>query len=160
MNRKIFLTALWICALLVGIVSPAPAQSLADIAAVTPWEGTVGAQATITGTGFGEKRGEVLLGTEKCKLLVWSDTEITFLVDKPQPYGKYTLTVLLHADKQPTEPLTIYPFIIQRPQITVSDPPAVLVPDGELLTIEGSSLAIRKATCAWPTWKAGPAGPG
>ena len=56
MNRKIFLTALWICALLVGIVSPAPAQSLADIAAVTPWEGTMGTQATITGTGFGEKQ--------------------------------------------------------------------------------------------------------
>ena len=144
MNRKIFLTALWICALLVVIVSPAPAQSLADIAAVTPWEGTMGAQATITGTGFGEKQGEVLLGMEKCKLLAWSDTEITFLVDKPQPHGNYTLTVLLHGDKQPAEPLTISPFVMQSPQITVTDPPTVLVPDGELLTIEGKFFGDKK----------------
>ena len=64
MNRKVFLTALWICALLVVIVSPAAAQCL-RISPGDPLGETMGAQATITGTGFGEKQGEVLLGMEK-----------------------------------------------------------------------------------------------
>jgi hypothetical protein len=77
------LTAVWVSILLLSLVSPAQAQ--AAISGVNPQEGTVGTQVTLSGSGFGCKDGEVLLGAEKCKVLAWSDTEILCQAYKPQP---------------------------------------------------------------------------
>lgn len=140
MNRRMLLTALWIGVLLVGLVSPAQAQ--ATISGVSPAEGTVGTQVTITGSGFGQKHGEVLLGTEKCRVLAWSDTEITFLVDKPQRPDEYAITVLLQGDKKPAEPLTFEAFALRRPRID----PEGLLHDGATATIVGAFFGDKKGT--------------
>jgi hypothetical protein len=142
MNRRILVTALWIGVLLVGLVSPAQAQ--AGISGVNPQEGTVGTQVTITGSGFGEKHGEVLLGEEKCKVLAWSDTEITFMVDKPQSPGTYPVTVLLQGDKKPAEPLTFEAFAMRRPRIAPGD--MGLIRDGNTVTTLGQFFGDKKGT--------------
>jgi hypothetical protein len=133
---------LWIGVLLVGLVSPVQAQ--AGISGVNPVEGTVGTVATITGSGFGEKHGEVLLGTEKSKVLAWSDSEITFMVDKPQQPDEYAITVLLQGDKKPAEPLTFEAFAMRRPRIAPGD--AGLIRDGNTVTILGQFFGDKKDT--------------
>jgi hypothetical protein len=140
MNKSILVTALWIGVLLLGLVSPAQAQ--ATISGVNPAEGTVGSQVTITGSGFGEKHGEVLLGEEKSKVLAWSDTEITFLVDKPQHPDEYAITVLLQGDKKPAEPLMFSGFAIRRPRIVPGD--MSLIRDGNTVTILGQFFGDKK----------------
>ena len=46
----------------------------ADITAVLPAAGgTVGSEITLMGSGFGDKRGKVQLGTEACKIFSWSE---------------------------------------------------------------------------------------
>jgi hypothetical protein len=154
MNKRILLTALWIGVLLVGLVSPAQAQ--AAISGLNPMEGTVGTQVTITGSGFGEKHGEVLLGEEKCKLLEWSDTQITFMVDKPQPPGGYPVTVLLQGDKKPTEPLTFEAFAMRRPRIN----PGELLHDGATATIVGAFFGDKKGALRLAYLEGGAGGEG
>ena len=134
-----FLMVLVLLATLVG-GSASAALAQGGITDVSPAEGTVGTQVTITGSGFGEKQGEVLLGTEKCKVLAWSDTQITFLVDKPQPPGGYPVTVLLQGDKKPAEPLAPSAFTMRRPKIN----PGELLQDGSTATVVGEFFGDKK----------------
>lgn len=140
MNKRRFLTTLWIGILLVSLVAQAQAQEPAGITGVYPAEGTVGAEVTLTGEGFGEKHGEVLLGEQTCRVLAWNDTEITFLVDKPQQADEYSITVLLQGDKKPAEPVTFDAFTLRRPQIT----PGELIQDGTTATIVGAFFGDKK----------------
>lgn len=154
MNRRILVTALWIGVLLVGLVSPAQAQ--ATISGVSPAEGTVGSQVTITGAGFGEKQGEVLIGAEKCKVLAWSHAEITCEVHKPQPPGVYPVTVLLQGDKKPAEPLTFETFAMRRPRIN----PGELLHDGGTATIVGAFFGDKKGALRLAYLEGGAGGEG
>ncbi len=144
MNTKwnFLMIIILLATLLGGSALPVQAQGEGGISDINPVEGTVGTEVTITGTGFGDKQGEVLLGTEKSKLLAWSDTEITFMIDKPQPAGKYTLAILLHGDKQPEEQLTFTEFKMRRPHISQDD--TGLVRDGSSLTILGQFFGDKK----------------
>ena len=45
-------------------------------------QGTIGTQYTITGSGFGTKKGKVYVGGLKQKVEVWSDTSITVIFTK------------------------------------------------------------------------------
>ena len=140
MIKRRFLTTLWVGILLVSLVAQAQAQAPAGITGVSPAEGTVGAEVTLTGVGFGEKHGEVLLGEQKCRVLDWSDTEITFLVDKPQQADEYSVTVLLQGDKKPVEPVMFDAFTLRRPRIT----PEELIQDGATATIVGEFFGDKK----------------
>ena len=67
--------------------------SLCGYYGVNPVEGgTIGTLITMMGSGFGDKRGKVQLGTEACKILSWGDTIVTCEVVAPQPAGDYTVT--------------------------------------------------------------------
>ena len=134
-----FLMALVLLATLVG-GSAGVAKAQGGITGVSPEEGTVGTQVTITGAGFGDQHGEVLLGDEKSKVLDWSDTQITFLVDKPQHPDEYAITVLL--PKKTAEPLTFEAFAIRRPQIVPGD--LSLIRDGNTVTILGQFFGDKR----------------
>jgi hypothetical protein len=151
-----FLMVLVLLGTLVG-GSAGMAHAQGSITGVIPHEGTVGTQVTLTGDGFGEKQGEVLLGTEKSKVLAWSNTVITFLVDKPQPPGRYPLTVLLHGDKKTAEPLMFDTFAMRRPKIIPGADP-VLVPEGDTLTINGAFFGDKKGDLRLAYLKGGPGG--
>jgi hypothetical protein len=140
-NKKASLMAAWVAILLLSLVSPAQAQ--AAISGVNPQEGTVGTEVTLSGSGFGWKQGEVLLGAEKCRVLAWSDTEITCQVHKPQPPGEYPITLLLQGDKKPAEPLTFSYFAMRRPRI-IHGQNSELVRDGDTVTVEGAFFGDKK----------------
>ena len=54
----------------------------------TPSEGTIGTEITITGSGFGDNKGKVLIGGVAAKVTSWTDTRITATVKKvPLPVG-------------------------------------------------------------------------
>jgi hypothetical protein len=118
----------------------APAKAQGGITGISPAEGTVGTQVTISGSGFGEKQGEVLIGEEKCKVQAWSDSQITCEVHKPQASGDYPLTVLRQGDKKPAEPLTFSYFTMQRPKIF----PGELAQDGVTVTVLGEFFGDKK----------------
>jgi hypothetical protein len=58
------------------------------------FEGTIGTQLTITGSGFGDKKGKVLIGSVATKVTSWTDTLITGTVKKvPLPIGPYDVSI-------------------------------------------------------------------
>jgi len=140
MDKRSLLTALWIGVLLASFLSPVPAHAQAVITGVSPMEGTVGTELTISGAGFGAKQGEVLIGEEKCKVQAWSDSQITCEVHKPQAPGDYSLTVLRQGDKKPAEPLTFSYFTVQQPKIY----PGELAQDGVTVTVLGAFFGDKK----------------
>jgi len=136
-----YLMVLVLLATLVGgSAGLAQAHAQEGITGVSPAEGTVGTEVTITGAGFGEKRGEVLIGFEKCQVLDWSDIRITCVVRTPQRPREYPVAVLPQGDKNPPVPLTFFPFVMQRPRIT----PGILIKDGNTVTVVGEFFGDKK----------------
>ena len=144
MSKKPILMSILVCLMVLSFLSPAPARAQAGISDLNPAMGTVGSQITISGAGFGAKHGEVLIGKEKCKVLEWSDSEITCQIYKPQPWGFYPITVHPQGDKKPANPLTIQGFAMRRPQINQMASPAGLEWDGKVATIHGEFFGDKK----------------
>ena len=138
MSKRGLLTSALVCFVFLAFLSPARG----DISTI-PSEGTVGTQFTLSGSGFGAKQGEVLVGSERCKVLVWSDTVIRCEVTKPQPPGDYPVTVSLQGNKKRSEPMTFSSFSMRVPRIT---PPGSLplVPNGKIFTIDGAFFGDKK----------------
>jgi len=137
-KRKLFAGALG-CLVLLAILSPARG----DISTIDPSEGTVGTRFTLYGSHFGEKQGKVLLGTEKCEVMDWSETAIEALITKALPPGDYPVTVSLQGNTIRSELMTFSSFAMRAPMIT---PPACLplVPKGTIFTINGAFFGDRK----------------
>jgi hypothetical protein len=139
MSRRGLLTCAVVCFVFLFSLSSARGE----ISAIHPAEGTVGTQFTLSGSGFGTKQGEVLVGAERCKVLVWSDTVIRGAVTEPLPAGDYLVTVALQGNKKQSESMTFSSFAMRSPRIT---PPASLplVPDGKIFTINGFFFGDKK----------------
>jgi hypothetical protein len=115
----------------------------ADITAVLPVAGgTVGTLMTLMGSGFGNQRGTVQLGTERCQILSWADTIITCEVISPQPAGDYTVKVKPHASKENAKPMT-GSFTLMAPQITPGNPQQLVKP-GDVVTVAGAFFGDKK----------------
>jgi hypothetical protein len=76
-------------------VGPAPDIGADEFSQINPYEGTLGTIMTISGSGFGPKKGKVLLGSEglKIKILSWSDESIQAQLSKPLPSGPYDVII-------------------------------------------------------------------
>jgi hypothetical protein len=126
---------------LAGIV-----PTYADIAFINPVEGTIGTLITINGSGFGDKRGKVQLGTEGCQILSWGDSIITCEVVTPQPAGDYTVTLSPQGsnqgNKKVLQPMTFSAFTIREPEITLGE----LTRDDDTVTITGAFFGDKKGT--------------
>jgi IPT/TIG domain-containing protein len=137
MTRTALLVGSCVCLVLLTCVSTAHA----DISALSPPEGTVGTQLTLSGSGFGQKEGKILVGEATCKVLAWSDSALTCVVTKPQPPGWYDITVVPHGQTQPSEPPLIFSsFAMRRPRIV----PGASVRDGDAITIPGAFFGDKK----------------
>ena len=105
-------------------------------------EGTIGTQITIPSSGFGMKKGKVLIGDATTKILSWSGSAITFEVKKPLQPGLYDVVV------QPKEPKGVAPityseaFTMMEPEI-LSVPPILGLP-GEEIELPGSYFGIKR----------------
>jgi hypothetical protein len=109
---------------------------------VNPEEGTIGTPITIGGSGFGAKKGKVLIGTVKPKISAWGGSVISALFGKAIAPASYNVVV------QPKEPKgaewTTEPggFTVKLPEIGTVTPPGA-PPLGEV-TIAGKFFGTKK----------------
>jgi len=83
------------------------------------FEGTIGTQITITGSGFGDKKGKVLIGGVAAKIAKdgWADDRIIALLTKvPPPGGPYDITINLKSKPPVSIPLEDA-FTVRTPRI-------------------------------------------
>ncbi len=104
-------------------------------------EGTIGTQFTIIGSGFGTKKGKVLIGGKPTKIAKngWAHDSITCTVKKAPPAGTHTIEIKISKANTITLPQA---FTVQPPQIDSLDYD-VGVP-GEPITIFGNFFSTKK----------------
>ena len=116
-----------------------PDMGAFELTPIFPTEGTLGTEILVSGRGFGEKKGKVLLGTVSLKVLEWTDKFIRGLVTKAPLPGSYTVAV------QPKGTLMITMagnFEVEAPQIERIDPDHGA--SGGEVTIEGKFFGTKK----------------
>ncbi len=105
-------------------------------------EGTIGTVFTIMDSGFGAKKGKVLIGGAATKVANWTDTAITAVITKAPPPGVYDLVVTLK------EPKGAAPIIMPDPFTIMAPDRASVVPDsgvaGTAVTISGNFFSSKK----------------
>jgi hypothetical protein len=104
-------------------------------------EGTIGTQFTITGSGFGTKKGRVLIGGVPTKIAGngWSPGSITCTVKKAPPAGAHDVEIRQSKADTITLPDA---FVVQPPQIDYLDYDSGV--PGELITISGDFFGTKK----------------
>ena len=75
------------------VMGPAPDIGAYESFPVNPSEGTIGTEIIIRGSGYGSKKGKVLVGTAPLKILEWTDTQIRGLLSNPLPPDTYDVTI-------------------------------------------------------------------
>jgi len=115
----------------INVSQPPPCQ---------PSQGTIGTEITIYGNEFGEKKGKVLIGTSKCKVLEWTDTSISCLIKKVRrTMGPDTYDVTIRPKGKGLAPIVLEDaFSIMAPDITD------VIVNGDSATIEGSFFGTKK----------------
>jgi len=111
---------------------------------IDPSQGTVGTEFTIYGRGYGEKRGQVTVGTTKCKVMDWTDTSITCQLKKVSSTTKIgTHDVAIKLKGKGIEPIVMEgAFSIMAPSIQDIEPDSGEVK--EEITITGSFFGTKK----------------
>ena len=80
-------------------------------------EGTIGTQITISGGGFGNKKGKVLIGDTATKIITWTPSSITCEIKKPITPRIYPI-VVIQKEPKGTLPITMADaFTIKAPEI-------------------------------------------
>jgi RHS repeat-associated protein len=90
----LFCIVLFLC--LAGSLTPAAAQSVPNITAVSPTSGDVGTTVTITGSGFGSTQGSSTVtfnGTPATSVTSWGSTSIVAVVPTGATTGNVVVTV-------------------------------------------------------------------
>jgi hypothetical protein len=109
--------------------------------AVSATQGTIGTELTVTGSGFGDKKGKLLIGGAALKIAKdgWSDSSIRGTVKKVLPPAPYAITI---APKG--EPSFNYTdtFTMTSPLTSTVTPEHAVV--GAEVQVEGSFFSIKK----------------
>ncbi len=133
MNSRSLRKITWMGVVLLALSSAASAS----ISAVTPQEGTIGTALTITGSGFGEKKGAVALGKKSCQVLTWSDTSIECSIKSPLSPGAYDLVV---KPRSGSSEILSNAFSVMPPSPNLPPSHPQFVTAGETFTITGDFL--------------------
>ncbi len=108
---------------------------------ISPDKGTIGTEFTITGSGFGTKKGKVLLGTAVSKIIQWADDSIRCQLTKALPAGAYDVTI--KPQTKGFSPITISNgFTVETPEIDSINPPSGSI--GDEITVNGFFLGTTK----------------
>ena len=137
-------------------VSPAIEGRLSYVSYPGP-EGTLGTQITLTGPGFGNKKGKVLIGGIAAKIISWDDSIIICEINKLLPLGPHEIVVILKEPKG-AAPITMrVPFTMTAPEILSVDPNSGV--PGDERVISGNNLGSKKGkvylgdkTCKVLSW--------
>ena len=123
-----------------GSVSPVIEGRINFVSYDTP-EGTIGTQVTLTGPGFGTKKGKVLIGGAATKIISWADSTIICEIKKALPPDQYDIVV---TPKEPkgAAPITMPgSFIMMALEIVSVDPSGI---PGEEKTLSGNYFGSKK----------------
>ena len=120
-------------------------------------EGTIGTEFTITGSGFGAKKGKALVGTAALKILEWSVSSIRCQLTKALSPGPYDVTIRPQA--KGSTPFSIpNGFTVKAPEIDSIEPASG--PVGGQVTINGFFFGTKKGkvtldnkTCKVLSWE-------
>jgi hypothetical protein len=108
---------------------------------ISPDRGTIGTEFSITGSGFGTKRGKVLLGTAISKIMQWADDSIQCQLTRALPPGAYDVTIKLQT--KGSSPITISDgFTVEAPEIDSINPPSGSI--GDEITVNGFFFGTTK----------------
>jgi len=107
---------------------------------VFPGEGTIGSEITITGSGFGTKKGKVLLGNTPLTILGWGNDSIVCGLNKALAPGLYDVFIWPKGAKSPM--LQEDAFTVRLPQISSVSPDSG--GSGDLITISGKFFGKKK----------------
>ena len=103
------------------IIGVAPDIGAYEYSPISPNEGTIGTEITITGSGYGIKKGKVLIGTASLKILEWTDDSIRCLLSKALPPDTYN--VMIRPQIKGSSPITIpNGFTVKAPEIDSVEP--------------------------------------
>jgi hypothetical protein len=109
---------------------------------LSPDEGTIGTQATLSGSGYGSLKGKISIGGVKATVLSWSATSVEFLLKKPVPAGLHNLVVYPKSPRG-AAPVTLSDcFTVKDPQIDSVEPSSGSV--GQSVSIQGSFFGVKK----------------
>ncbi|MBP1734155.1 MAG: hypothetical protein H6Q53_442 [Deltaproteobacteria bacterium] len=105
--------------------------------------GTIGAQLTITGSGFGAKKGKVLIEGTATKINAWTPTLITGEIKKPLPTGIAYDMVLQLKEPKGVDPITLSGALtMMAPEITSVIPGSGA--EGTVIEITGTFFSTKK----------------
>ena len=104
-----------------------------------PEEGTFGTQIVFLGSGFGSKKGKVLVGSSALKVLEWKGETIRCQLTKALDPGTYNLTV----QPKGTDQIVIdNAFTLKAPEIRSINPTSGSA--GDEITLYGSFIGTKK----------------
>jgi YD repeat-containing protein len=110
--------------------------------AIYPSEGTYGTELMMTGSGFGSKKGKVLMGGTSLSVLEWADHLVRLRLTKVLPLGLHDVMV------QPAEPKGA-PSVVKREGFIVRPPEIHFIEEEEgtaydEITIKGKLFGTKK----------------
>jgi hypothetical protein len=117
-------------------------SSYLQVDAITPSEGTMGTEVSLTGSGFETSTGKIYIGAAKTKILQWNAAAVEWLMSKPPLPGVYELTI---APKMPKGVApTVLPayFTVKGPEIASLSKNSGFA--GEQITISGNFFGTKK----------------
>ena len=108
---------------------------------ISPDKGTIGTEFSITGSGFGTRKGKVLLGTAVSKIMQWADDSIQCQLTRTLPPGAYDVTIKLQT--KGSSPITISDgFTVEAPGIDSINPASGSI--GDEITVNGFFFGTTK----------------
>jgi len=128
--------------------SPVPIVQLGAAAYSYPAEGTIGTKITISGWGFGAKKGMVVIENPSLGIMAalkitnngWTDTSITGRISVPLPAGVYDVAI---EPRKPLLPVTLgASFSMRKPQIESIAP--MIGGNGTSVTVFGKYFGAKQ----------------
>jgi hypothetical protein len=123
------------------VIGTAPDIGAYEWSPVSPSEGTIGTGITITGSGFGIKKGKVVVGGASLKILEWTGDSIRGLLSRTLQPDTYD--VIIRPQAKGATPITIHNgFAVKAPEIDSIEPTSGSI--GGEITIKGLFFGTKK----------------
>ena len=120
-------------------VGAAPDIGAYESPPMNPSEGTYGTEIAVSGSGFGTKKGKVLIGSTALKILEWANGLIRCQLTRVLDPGTYTVTI---APKGASSIIIENGFTVKTPEIDLINPTSG--PAGDEITIYGFFFGTKK----------------
>jgi CSLREA domain-containing protein len=140
-----------------GVIRPqieGPDRGAFELTPVFPEAGTTGTEVVLTGSGFGPKKGKVLIGNRALKVVSWTDRFIVGSLTKPPAPETWAVTVIPKGAGGRT---LGEGFTVKAPEIdavTVEPGPAgaAIAIDGKYFGTKKGKVTLEGKTCKVLDW--------